>query len=109
MSERERLQRELEKAQAELDQLNKRLEHKADYAIGEGDPAIYDWEFNLAQRRRAERKVKSIEGALQKLGEGTYGVCERCRQEIDPERLKILPHTTLCIGCAKAERQVARK
>jgi DnaK suppressor protein len=109
MPERERLQIELEKAQAELDQLNKLLEHKADYAIGEGDPAIYDWEFNLAQRRRAERKVKSIQEALQKIGEGTYGMCERCHGEIDPERLKILPHTTLCIECAKAERQITRR
>ena len=109
MPERERLQIELEKAQAELDQLNKLLQHKADYAIGEGDPAIYDWEFNLAQRRRAERKVKSIQEALQKLGEGTYGMCERCQRKIDPERLKILPHTTLCIECAKAERQATRR
>ena len=105
MPEQERLRIELEKAQAELDQLNKLLKHKADYAIGEGDPAIYDWEFNLAQRRRAERKVKSIEEALQKIGEGTYGMCERCHREIDPERLKILPHTTLCIQCARTERK----
>lgn len=105
MPEQERLQRELKKARAELAHLNKLLEHKADYAIGEGDPAIYDWEFNLAQRQRAERKVKSLEEALQKLGKGTYGVCERCGGEIDPERLKILPHTTLCIKCARAERQ----
>jgi DnaK suppressor protein len=104
MTEKARLQKELEKAQAELDQLNKLLEHKADYAIGEGDPAIYNWEFNLAQRRRAERKVKSIEQALQKIGEGTYGVCERCHKEIDPERLKILPQANLCIKCARVER-----
>lgn len=109
MQERERLQIELEKARAKLDQLDKLLEHKADYAIGEGDPAIYDWEFNLALRRRAERKIKSLEEALQKLGEGTYGVCERCQKKIDPERLKILPQTTLCIECAKAERQVSRR
>ena len=109
MQEKERLQRELEKAQADLDQLDKLLEHKADYAIGEGDPAIYDWEFNLALRRRAEHKVKSIKEALQKIGEGTYGVCERCHRKIDPERLKILPHTTLCIECARTERQVNRK
>lgn len=95
----------MEKAQAELDQLNELLKHKADYAIGEGDPAIYDWEFNLAQRRRAERKVKSIEEALQKIREGTYGVCERCHGKIDPERLMILPHTTLCIECARTERK----
>ena len=109
MPERERLQKELEKAQAELDQLNKLLEHKADYAIGEGDPAIYNWEFNLALRQRAERKVKSIEEALQKIGEGTYGVCERCHGEIDPERLKILPHTTFCIECARAKHHVNRR
>jgi RNA polymerase-binding transcription factor DksA len=32
-----------------------------------------------------------------------YGRCERCGSPIDPERLEILPATTLCADCARAE------
>jgi DnaK suppressor protein len=32
---------------------------------------------------------------------GTYGVCERCGEEIDFARLKAIPQTTLCMACRK--------
>ncbi|MFQ5854686.1 MAG: TraR/DksA C4-type zinc finger protein [Anaerolineae bacterium] len=35
--------------------------------------------------------------------EGTYGRCDRCGAQIDPERLEILPATTLCAACARAQ------
>ncbi len=101
MQVKKRLEQELAQALAEVDELEKRLESKADYGLGKGDPNIYEWELNFALRQKAEGKVKSIESALQKIENGTYGLCERCKEAIDPERLKILPHTTLCVKCAR--------
>jgi len=103
-SERERLEQALEETLAEIEQLNKKLEDKADYGIGKGSPTIYEWEFNLAMRQSLETKAKSIRAALRKMHDGNYGVCEVCGQEIDAERLAVLPHTTLCIKCAQARR-----
>jgi DnaK suppressor protein len=103
-SERERLDQELEKTLAEIEQLNRKLEDKADYGLGKGGSTIYEWEFNLALRQRLEAKAKSIRAALRKTQEGGYGVCEVCGQEIDAERLAVLPHTTLCIKCAQSRR-----
>ncbi|MGA9348146.1 MAG: TraR/DksA C4-type zinc finger protein [Anaerolineae bacterium] len=102
--ERERLEQALEETLAEIEQLNKKLEDKADYGLGEGGPTIYEWEFSLALRQSLEAKAKSIRAALRKMQEGSYGVCEVCGQEIDAERLAVLPHTTLCIKCAQARR-----
>jgi DnaK suppressor protein len=102
--EPERLEKELEQTLAEIAQLNKKLEDKADYGIGKGGPTIYEWEFNLALRQSLEAKAKSIRTALRKMQEGGYGICEVCGQEIDVERLAVLPHTTLCIKCAQARR-----
>jgi DnaK suppressor protein len=102
--EREELEKELEETLAEIEQLNKKLEDKADYGIGKGGPTIYEWEFNLALRQSLEEKAKSIRAALRKMQEGGYGICEVCGQEIDAERLEVLPHTTLCIKCAQARR-----
>jgi DnaK suppressor protein len=103
-SERERLERELEKTLVEIEQLNRKLEDKADYGIGKGGSTIYEWEFNLALRQSLEAKANSIRAALRKTQEGGYGVCEVCGQEIDAERLAVLPHTTLCIKCAQSRR-----
>jgi DnaK suppressor protein len=37
--------------------------------------------------------------ALRKIDEGTYGRCERCGNEIAPERLEALPAARLCVAC----------
>lgn len=98
---KERLQQELEETRAEIRRLNERLEGKADYGLGKGDPSIYEWEMCLALKQRAESKARSLEVAIQKAEEGDYGLCEICGQPIDPARLAILPHTKRCIQCAQ--------
>jgi DnaK suppressor protein len=101
VSQKERLQQELDEALAELQRLEKRLEGKGDYGLGTGDPSIYDWEMCLALKQRTQGKIKSLEEALQKAEEGNYGRCELCGQFIDPARLAILPSTKRCINCAQ--------
>jgi RNA polymerase-binding protein DksA len=101
---KKKLQEQLQEALTELEQLDVRLQQKADYGPGKGDPAIYDWELTLALSQQAQAKVETIRQALQKLAAGRYGICDGCGQRIDPERLEILPMTTLCIQCARAVR-----
>lgn len=97
---KERLQHQLKEAQAELRRLESKLEAEVDYGLGEGDPRIYEWEMNLALRRSAEAKKRSIQEALDRLREGKYGLCIHCGREIKPERLEILPNTERCAQCA---------
>lgn len=99
-----RLKSQLQEALQELAQLETRLQQKAEYGPGKGDPAIYEWELTLALRQQAQARVETIRQALAKCAEGRYGICERCGTPIDPERLAILPLTTLCIQCARAVR-----
>ncbi len=101
---RERLQRELEDTQARIAQLRERLETKADYGPGRGDPAIYQWEFNLALLERAEAQLQQVRAALTRLDAGTYGLCQKCGQPIDDERLELVPLTTHCIRCAQSAK-----
>ena len=46
------------------------------------------------------QEIKQIREALKRIAEGTYGVCVQCGADIDPRRLKALPHATKCISCA---------
>ena len=104
ISERETLEQELARTQEELDLISQKLEEKGDFGLGQGASTVYEWEINLALRESAEAKIKSIQAALDRLDQGDYGLCEVCGQPIDPGRLEILPHTTLCVRCAQAGR-----
>jgi DnaK suppressor protein len=63
------------------------------------------WELNLALREKVEQRIEQLKEALERLDEGDYGICESCEQPIDPERLEVLPRTTLCIKCARESEQ----
>jgi RNA polymerase-binding transcription factor DksA len=104
---KQRIEQELQATRTEVEQLDELLKLKGDYGLGRGgDPTVYAWERNLARRERAKDKVKKLETALQRMEEGTYGVCEACGQAIEPERLTALPITTLCIACAHQGAQI---
>lgn len=45
--------------------------------------------------------IEQIDGALGRLDDGTYGICEVCEQPINPDRLEVLPFASLCIDCQR--------
>ena len=45
------------------------------------------------------RELSSIEMALEKMREGSYGQCEGCSESIPLIRLQALPYATYCIAC----------
>jgi len=67
-------------------------------------------ELQLAVKEILDIEREQIRVALARRKAGTYGICEECGQPIDPERLKVRPHATLCITCQRQrERQERRK
>lgn len=48
-----------------------------------------------------EKNLQDVLAALNEMEKGTYGICQNCQQEIDPERLKINPSARTCIKCKK--------
>lgn len=99
--EETRLQTELEEVNRQIDALKEALQTKPEYGMGEGDPAVTAWELDQAMLKRLQARVVEIQAAMERLAQGTYGLCERCGEAIDPERLAILPDTKLCIRCAQ--------
>jgi DnaK suppressor protein len=51
--------------------------------------------------------LEKIEYALEQLDNGTYGICDECKKEINIERLKAKPSVSLCIDCQTAKEQTA--
>lgn len=52
----------------------------------------------------AHDHATEVRAALARLDAGTYGRCERCGQDIAPERLEARPIARLCIRCASHHR-----
>ncbi|MCD6358440.1 MAG: TraR/DksA C4-type zinc finger protein [Dehalococcoidia bacterium] len=46
-----------------------------------------------------QKQLQEVEQALQKIKDGTYGLCAECGKKINPARLEALPHATLCMDC----------
>ena len=65
-----------------------------------------DQYFTLRLRDRDRKLINKIHEALERIEDGTYGICESCGEEISIPRLKARPVTTLCIDCkSKQEEQ----
>src|SRR6266540_2688162 len=64
-----------------------------------------DRSFELRIRDRERRLLNKIREALERIEEGTFGVCDLCGEEISEARLKVRPVTTLCIDCKMEEER----
>src|SRR5215475_9424765 len=62
--------------------------------------------FILSDRERI--KIKQIDDALERLDDGSYGVCESCGLDIAEERLNAMPFTRLCRDCQQDQEREAK-
>ena len=46
------------------------------------------------------QSIRILQAALLRLEDGTYGICERCGEEISEGRLAVIPEATRCVNCA---------
>lgn len=64
-----------------------------------------DRNFELRIRDRERKLINKIKEALQRIEDGTFGICEVCEEAISEARLKARPVTTLCIDCKMDQEQ----
>jgi RNA polymerase-binding transcription factor len=62
-----------------------------------------DRNFLLRIRDRERKLISKIREAMERIEDGTYGICESCGEDISEKRLKARPVTTLCIECKKRQ------
>jgi DnaK suppressor protein len=62
----------------------------------------------LSDSKREE--IIKIDEAIERLKEGTYGLCVKCGKPIEIERLELRPYTRFCVSCKKEmEEEETRK
>lgn len=55
-----------------------------------------------------ERQLAQVDGALERLAAGTYGMCQVCGAPIAPERLEAISDASLCLACARRDEAVGQ-
>lgn len=63
----------------------------------------FERERDLSIENNVRDLMAKIDRALERMEEGTYGLCVRCGKPIEKARLKALPYVDLCIKDAQAQ------
>ena len=56
-------------------------------------------DLNVSMIDKHVQETRDINGALIRIGKGTYGICEDCGQHIDFDRLQAYPTALRCVRC----------
>lgn len=70
--------------------------------------AASEFEKQLALNLQKKCNLETMERAMNKIDDGSYGICDDCGKAIDPARMEILPCSNLCIDCCRNTNQSYR-
>jgi DnaK suppressor protein len=107
-SERKRLTGELEQLKTAMRPADERREGSPFGKREEEATESYELERRLTLEKSIREQLASVEHALKKFEEGTYGLCDNCGRPIPPERLEALPQATLCLDCKARQAKDAK-
>jgi DnaK suppressor protein len=85
-------------------------QHMTQTSGDEGDEAqtLLETDMTLRFKDRERQLLDKITRALERIKDGTFGVCEACEEEIGIRRLETRPIATLCITCKEAEERLEK-
>jgi len=72
--------------------------------VGEGTSQAVERIAQVDAAKQLDAKLRDVERALEKLDDGTYGVCDVCGAGIGAERLEAIPWAVRCIDNAGGSR-----
>jgi DnaK suppressor protein len=67
-----------------------------------------DRNFVLRIKDRERKLIQKIKEALERIEDGTFGICDSCGKPISEKRLMARPVTTQCIECKTEDEQRER-
>jgi DnaK suppressor protein len=79
----------------------------SDDRYDELDQATTDIEQSMRMRLRNREVlyIKKVDEALKRIEEGTFGLCEKCEEDIELRRLEARPTATLCVTCKEDQER----
>ena len=68
--------------------------------VGDGTTEAVERLNRVGTARELDAMLRDVDRALQKIEDGTYGICDRCGKLIPEARLDARPWSVLCVECA---------
>lgn len=66
----------------------------------------FEQDITLGLMESESDELQEIGEALERIKDGSFGLCENCKKSIPKARLKAIPYTRLCVECKKKEEGV---
>ena len=96
--------------EAEKTCINMRQENNGDFPDPTDRASLEsDRNFLLRIKDRERKLVQKVKEALERIENGTFGICDLCGKAISEKRLVARPVTTLCIECKTEGENQERK
>src|SRR6202011_5251737 len=92
-------QQELRRTVSRTEQDGRSADEDATQDIADRAANSYNKEFLFHQSNNERQLLQMVEGALDRIREGSFGQCISCGEEINPKRLEAVPWTRHCIEC----------
>ena len=103
---RDELQQEYDQSLTEItERSHDRLADSAGDDQADAGTKTFEREQEITLANNLLERITQVERAIDRLGEGNYGWCERCGNAIPVERLAAFPAATLCISCKQLEER----
>ncbi|MEU4424604.1 TraR/DksA family transcriptional regulator [Actinoplanes sp. NPDC024001] len=100
------LQAEYDQALSEITELQReRLADSAGDDQADTGTKTFEREQEITLANNLLERITQVERAIDRLGAGNYGWCERCGNQIPVERLAAFPSATLCVSCKQLEER----
>ena len=59
----------------------------------------YEQEFDLGMLEHQGHTLREIDEALERIEDGSFGICDLCGKPIPKGRLAVMPHARSCVTC----------
>ena len=109
---RQIIEKKMKRAQEDLDLLKSAYKNDADNGTDDTSPSfksfdegsdVMNKEANVQLAIRQEKFIRDLKNAMQRIENGTYGVCRVTGKLIQKERLKLVLHATLSIEAKRSQ------
>jgi len=102
LAEKKRLEAELssfaDKKEKVEDDFTSRFPNYGD-DVDSNAAEVDEFASNVALEQDLEGMLREVSAALEKIEKGKYGICEKCGQEIEKERIVVYPAASECMHC----------
>ena len=99
---------ELFQTVSKTEQYGREADEDATQDIADKAANSYTKEFLFSQSSNERSTLQLVNEALDRVEDGSFGVCEECGEEISIKRLEARPETTLCIRCKEDQERMEK-